>query len=33
LVPKDKLESANQMTLLASYGSAPVAAIAFTFLA
>ena len=33
LVPKEKLESANQMTLLASYGSAPVAAFAFTFLA
>lgn len=33
LVPKEKLESANQMTLLASYGSAPFAAIAFTFLA
>jgi dTMP kinase len=33
LVPKEKLESANQMTLLASYGSAPFAAIFFTFLA
>lgn len=33
LVPKDKLESANQMTLLASYGSAPVAALSFSILA
>jgi dTMP kinase len=33
LVPKDKLESANQVTLLASYGSAPVAAITFSILA
>ena len=33
LVPKEKLESANQMTLLASYGSAPVAALAFSILA
>ena len=33
LVPKDKLESANQMTLLASYGSAPVAALMFSLLA
>ena len=33
LVPKEKLESANQMTLLASYGSAPVAAITFSILA
>ena len=33
LVPKDKLESANQMTLLASYGSAPVAALMFAILA
>ena len=32
LVPKNKLESANQMTLLASYGSAPFAAITFTLL-
>jgi dTMP kinase len=29
LIPKNKLESANQMTLLASYGSAPFAAITF----
>ena len=33
LVPKEKLESANQMTLLASYGSAPVAALMFAILA
>ncbi len=33
LVPKEKLESANQVTLLASYGSAPVAAITFSILA
>ena len=33
LVPKDKLESANQVTLLASYGTAPVAALMFAFLA
>ena len=33
LVPKEKLESANQMTLLASYGSAPVAALTFSILA
>lgn len=33
LVPKDKLENANQMTLVASYGSAPVAAIMFSILA
>ena len=32
LIPKNKLESANQMTLLASYGSAPFAAITFTLL-
>lgn len=32
LVPKNKLESANQMTLLASYGSAPFAALTFTLL-
>jgi dTMP kinase len=32
LVPRNKLESANQMTLLASYGSAPFAALAFTLL-
>jgi dTMP kinase len=33
LVPKHKLESANQLSLLAAYGTAPVAAIVFTFLA
>ncbi len=33
LVPKDKLESATQMTLLASYGSAPVAGLMFLILA
>lgn len=33
LVPKDKLENANQMTLVASYGSAPVAALMFSILA
>ncbi len=33
LVPKNKLESANQVTLLASYGTAPVAAVAFSLLA
>jgi dTMP kinase len=33
MVPKDKLESANQMTLLASYGSAPIAALMFSLLA
>ena len=32
LVPRNKLESANQMTLLASYGSAPFAALTFTLL-
>ena len=32
LIPKNKLESANQMTLLASYGSAPFAALTFTLL-
>jgi len=32
LVPKDKLENANQVTLLASYGTAPIASILFTFL-
>ena len=32
LVPKNRLESANQMSLFASYGSAPIAAIAFSFL-
>jgi dTMP kinase len=32
LIPKNKLESANQMTLLASYGSAPFAAVTFTLL-
>ena len=33
LVPKNKLESANQVTLLASYGTAPIAAIVFALLA
>ena len=33
LVPKNKLESANQVTLLASYGTAPIAAIIFALLA
>lgn len=33
LVPKSKLENANQVTLLASYGTAPIAAIAFSLLA
>lgn len=32
LVPKNKLENANQMSLFASYGSAPVAAIIFSLL-
>jgi dTMP kinase len=32
LVPKDKLESANQVSLLAAYGTAPVAAILFSLL-
>jgi dTMP kinase len=31
-VPRDKLESANQVSLLAAYGTAPVAAALFTFL-
>ena len=33
LVPKHKLESANQVSLLASYGTAPLAAITFSLLA
>ena len=33
LVPKNKLESANQVTLLASYGTAPLAALIFSLLA
>lgn len=33
LVPKEQLESANQVSLLAAYGTAPIAAIVFTFLA
>ena len=33
LVPKDKLENANQVTLLASYGTAPIAALVFSVLA
>ncbi len=32
LVPKNKLESANQMSLIAAYGSAPVAAVIFSLL-
>ncbi|MBM3721588.1 MAG: MFS transporter, partial [Actinobacteria bacterium] len=32
LVPKNKLENANQMSLFAAYGSAPIAALAFSFL-
>lgn len=32
LVPKDKLESANQVSLLAAYGTAPIAAILFSIL-
>jgi dTMP kinase len=32
LVPRDKLESANQVSLLAAYGTAPVAAILFSLL-
>lgn len=32
LVPKNKLESANQISLFASYGSAPIAAIVFSLL-
>ena len=33
LVPKEKLESANQLSLLAAYGTAPIAAILFSLLA
>jgi len=32
LVPKNKLENANQMSLFAAYGSAPIAALSFSFL-
>ena len=32
LVPRDKLENANQVSLLAAYGTAPVAAILFSLL-
>jgi dTMP kinase len=32
LVPREKLENANQVSLLAAYGTAPVAAILFTVL-
>jgi dTMP kinase len=32
LVPRDKLESANQVSLLAAYGTAPIAAILFSLL-
>jgi dTMP kinase len=33
LVPKEKLEGANQVSLLAAYGTAPIAAAIFSFLA
>ena len=33
LVPKNKLESANQVSLLAAYGTAPIAALVFSLLA
>ncbi len=33
LVPKEKLEAANQVSLLAAYGTAPIAAILFSILA
>jgi dTMP kinase len=32
LIPRDKLESANQVSLLAAYGTAPIAAILFSIL-
>ena len=32
LVPRDKLESANQVSILAAYGTAPIAAILFSIL-
>ncbi|MSY02024.1 MAG: dTMP kinase [Actinobacteria bacterium] len=32
LVPREKLESANQVSLLAAYGTAPIAAVLFTIL-
>ena len=32
LVPREKLENANQVSLLAAYGTAPIAAALFTFL-
>ena len=32
LVPKDKLENANQVSLLAAYGTAPIAAVLFSIL-
>lgn len=32
LVPKEKLESANQVSLLAAYGTAPIAAVLFSLL-
>ena len=32
LVPREKLESANQVSLLAAYGTAPIAAVLFTLL-
>ena len=33
MVPKNKLESANQVSLIAAYGTAPIAAIVFSLLA
>ncbi len=33
LVPKEKLEGANQVSLLAAYGTAPIAAVVFSLLA
>jgi dTMP kinase len=32
LVPRERLENANQVSLLAAYGTAPIAALLFTFL-
>jgi dTMP kinase len=32
LVPRERIENANQVTLLAAYGTAPIAALLFTFL-
>lgn len=33
IVPRDRLEAANQVSLLATYGSAPIAAVLFSFFA